>query len=217
MGSKNKFINVPAKIGLMVLLTLGFIPNGYSQIPSKKKKDHHENHPMQDDAFGYADSINQGLILEDTMNSSPRRQAMKTIGSCHVHIEYSSPGVKGRVIWGGLVAYGRPWVTGAHMATRLQINRPIKINNKIIPAGNYALFTIPGETEWKFIINRNYKQHLTDKYKQKLDILRIPIVPKENVMTPRLTYTVEKTGEQAGVITMAWERLIITIPFMISR
>ena len=174
------------------------------------------NHSMKA-SYGYSDSINQGLLPIDNLQGSPGRQAMNTIGDCHVHIEYSSPGVKGRIVWGGLVAMDQPWATGAHMATSLEINRPIKINNKLIPAGKYALFTIPGKNEWKFIINRNYKQHLTDEYNEKLDILRMTVIPQENVMTPRLTYTVDKISERAGTITMAWEKLKINVPFSITR
>lgn len=202
------------KIIIPVLLHMSF--SSFGQENSKKPAHDMSNHSMQV-SYGYADSINQGLLTIDNLPGSPGRQAMNTIGGCHVHIEYSSPGVKGRLVWGGLVAMDQPWVTGAHMATSLQINRPIKINNKLIPAGKYALFTIPGKNEWKFIINRNYKQHLTDEYNEKLDILRMTVIPHENVMTPRLTYTVEKINEQAGSIIMAWEKLKITIPFSVTK
>jgi hypothetical protein len=67
----------------------------------------------------YADSVNEGIIITDTLKSSPRRAAMATIKGCHIHIDYSSPGVKGRSIWGGLVAYDQVWAAGAHTATKL--------------------------------------------------------------------------------------------------
>ena len=215
--SNNKIINALAGLGLIVLFTLGSMSVSYGQSRTNENKGAHNNHSMQESSTGYADSVNQGLLSMDTFKGSPGRQAMNTIGDCHVHIEYSSPGVKGRIVWGGLVAMDQPWVTGAHMATSLEINRPIKINNKLIPAGKYALFTIPGKNEWKFIINRNYKQHLTDEYNEKLDILRMTVIPQENVMTPRLTYTVDKISEQAGTITLAWEKLKINVPFSITR
>lgn len=206
-------------LNMIFLLLLFKSVSCLGQENNKKPRPAHNmsDHSMMNKSFGYADSVNQGLLTTDTLKGSPGRQAMMTIGGCHVHIEYSSPGIRGREVWGGVVAMDQPWVTGAHMATSLQINRPIKINNKIIAAGKYALFTIPGKIEWKFIINRNYKQHLTDEYNERLDVLRMKVIPQENNMTPRLTYTVEKINEQAGAITMAWEKLKITIPFFISR
>ena len=184
---------------------------------SKKQEDKqtpHNNHNMSSISLtGYADSVNAGLIVTDTMKSSPARTAMATVGKTHIHITYHSPGVKGRIIWGGLVPYNTVWVTGAHSATSLQINNPIEINNKKVEAGTYAIFTIPGENEWIFILNKNHTQHLTDNYSELDDILRLPVKPAENELTQRLTYTVTKTGNESGNISMQWEKVKIDIPF----
>lgn len=178
------------------------------------KKTPHNNHNMSSIPLpGYADSINAGQIVTDTMKSSPARTAMATVSKTHLHISYHSPGVKGRIIWGGLVPYNAVWVTGAHSATSLQINNPIEINNKKVEAGTYAIFTIPGEKEWIFILNKNHTQHLTDNYSELDDILRLPVKPAENQLTQRLTYTVTKTGDESGNISMKWEKVKIDIPF----
>lgn len=179
----------------------------------KKVATAHELHNMSSVSFGYADSINNGLIEKDTMKSSPQRTAITTVGKTHIHITYHSPGVKGRIIWGGLVPYNTVWVTGAHTATNIQISQPIKINNKKIDAGTYALFTIPGESEWIFILNKNYQQHLTDDYKEAEDVVRYAVKPVENKMTPRLTYFVNKVNDNNGSISMIWEKIKIEIPF----
>ncbi|MEY3421777.1 MAG: hypothetical protein RIR48_2073 [Bacteroidota bacterium] len=162
---------------------------------------------------GYADSVNSGLIAEDTMKKSTPRVAMATIGATHVHISYASPGVKGRVIWGGLVPYNTVWVTGAHAATNIKINKPVVINNTTVEAGTYAIFTIPGEKEWIFILNKNYQQHLADDYTDKEDVLRFTIKPEENKMTQRLTYNVVKKADDAGSIEILWEKIKLVVPF----
>ena len=162
---------------------------------------------------GYADSVNNGLIAQDTMKSSVPRVAMQTVGNTHVHIAYSSPGVKGRIIWGGLVPYNAVWVTGAHSATKITLNNAIIINNKKVEAGTYAIFTIPGEKEWIFILNKNFEQHLADNYSDKDDVLRVAVVPQENAMTQRLTYAVTKQTDKNGSIEVCWEKIKITVPF----
>ncbi len=171
-------------------------------------------HGMKTGAYqGYLDSLQSGLIAEDTLKGSPTRVAMNTVGKSHVHITYQSPGVKGRVIWGGLVSYNTVWVTGAHSATHVLIMHPVEIDGKRIEKGTYALFTIPGEKEWTFILNKNYKQHLADNYKESEDVLRVNVTPLENVFTPRLTYTVEAVNETEGKIGMSWDKLKIEVPF----
>lgn len=162
---------------------------------------------------GYLDSLQAGFIIEDTLKGSPTRVAMATVGKSHVHITYQSPGVKGRVIWGGLVPYNAVWVTGAHTATSVLVMHPVEIDGKRIEKGTYAIFTIPGEKDWIFILNKNYKQHLTDNYKQDEDILRMAVTPRENTYTPRLTYSVEAINDREGEIGMAWDKIKIEVPF----
>ncbi|MDZ4071778.1 MAG: DUF2911 domain-containing protein [Sediminibacterium sp.] len=165
---------------------------------------------------GYADSVNKGLIAKDTMKGSPKRVAMKSIGNTHIHIEYGSPGVKGRMIWGGLVAYDQVWATGAHNATSIDFSTDVTIGGKKITKGKYALFTIPGKTEWTIIINTNYQQHLADAYNVSEDIVRVKVKPiKKAQATQRLTYSVIPSGKDAGVM-IEWEYLKVVLPIKVS-
>ncbi|MHC2991549.1 hypothetical protein OB13_08120, partial [Pontibacter sp. HJ8] len=119
----------------------------------------------------------EGLVIQaqaapDTMKGSLKAEAHGQVGNAHILINYHSPAVRGRVIWGGLVAYNQVWVTGAHSATTLSTDTDITLGGKQLPAGKYALFTIPGQDEWTIIINRNWEQHLADDYSEDEDVLR---------------------------------------------
>lgn len=173
----------------------------------------HEGHTMPPQAGNYCDSVNAGLIDPDTLKGSPVRTAMSTINGTHIHIEYGSPGVKDRIIWGGLVAYDKVWATGAHNATSIQFSKPIEINGKTIPKGTYGFFTIPGKTNWQVIINSRFEQHLADDYSATEDIVRVAVEPVQSSMTQRLTYSVRPLGNGGGEISMKWEKLEIILPF----
>ena len=82
---------------------------------------------------------------KDMSKKSIPAETKKAIGNTDIKINYHSPAVRGRVIWGGLVPYGAVWVTGAHSATTLEVGKAFKVGKTIIPAGKYALFTIPGK------------------------------------------------------------------------
>ncbi|MFX7732024.1 DUF2911 domain-containing protein, partial [Acinetobacter baumannii] len=75
------------------------------------------------------------------------------------------------------------WVTGAHEATTFEIGKSFIVGGKEIPAGKYAIFTIPGKNEWTVIINKQWKQHLATEYDEKEDVVRIKVKPKRNVHT----------------------------------
>src|SRR5687768_1961293 len=102
----------------------------------------------------------------DTSKKSIPSETKKRIGNTDITIKYHAPAVRGRVIWGGLVPFNDVWVTGAHSATTIEVGKPFQISGKLIPAGKYALFTIPGTEEWVVIINKNWDQHLADDYSQ---------------------------------------------------
>ncbi|MBK7872350.1 MAG: DUF2911 domain-containing protein [Saprospiraceae bacterium] len=166
---------------------------------------------------GYADSVNLGLIAQDTLKSSPTRETMIILNDNHIHITYGSPGVRGRVIWGGLVAYDQVWATGAHNATSIMFSKDVIINEQKIPAGTYGFFTIPGKEEWTLILNKNYKQHLADDYNEKEDVIRVNVKPeKQNNITQRLTYQIEASDDKSGNISVYWEYLKISLPFSMN-
>ena len=146
--------------------------------------------------------------LKDTSKRSINSDAVGKIGKATVTINYHSPGVRKRVIWGGLVPYDEVWVTGAHNATNIEIDKEFVAGGKTIAAGKYALFSIPGKSQWTVIINKNWNQHLTNDYDEKDDVVRIKVNPiKQAKQTERLQYFINNVTGNKGKITIAWEKL----------
>jgi Protein of unknown function (DUF2911) len=71
-----------------------------------------------------------------------------------VTIDYSSPRMKGRKVYGGLVPYGEVWRTGANEATTLVAGADVTVGGKDVPAGSYTLFTVPNQDKWTLIVNK---------------------------------------------------------------
>lgn len=156
-------------------------------------------------------------LVKDTSKRSINSRAVAVINGDSLIVSYHSPGVRKRVIWGGLVPYDEVWVTGAHDATALEIKKPIVINGKEIMPGKYAFFTIPGKKEWVAIINRNWQQHLASEYDEKEDVVRLKIKPKAHHFTERLQYFIEPGQGNNGKIAMAWEKVRIEVPFTVIQ
>ncbi len=146
--------------------------------------------------------------------ASPRKAAMAMVDGNHVHIDFSSPSTRGRVIFGGLVAYNEVWVTGAHKATSIDFDKPVKINGQEIVAGRYGFFTIPGEDTWTVIINKNWDMHLADDYDQAQDVIRLELKPEAlDQVQETLEYYVEPLGENKGRISFAWDKTKVSFEF----
>ena len=156
-------------------------------------------------------------LVKDTSKKSIKSIAFAIINGDSIKINYHSPGVRKRIIWGGLVPYDEVWVTGAHDATTIETEKDLMINGTLIPAGKYALFTIPGIEEWIVIINKKWKQHLATEYDEKEDLVRINIKPTKNAHTERLQYFIEYRNGNDGLIAVAWEKIRIEFLFAIKR
>lgn len=147
---------------------------------------------------------------------SPHQTAMTMVGDAHIHIDYSSPGVRGRTIFGELVPYGKLWRAGAHNATWLETNKDLLINQDTLLKGKYGIFIIPNKETWTWIFNKNWNQHGTDDYKEVEDVMRFDLsVTPLSETQEHLEYQIRKTSNEAGVISSAWEKSKVEFPFTV--
>jgi hypothetical protein len=139
---------------------------------------------------------------------SPAGSVSQDLGICNVKVEFSSPGVKGRTIWGGLVPYGEVWRAGANNATVITFSDAVKIAGKDLPAGSYAFFAIPGPKTWTLILSRNAKQWGAYSHKTEEEALRWEATPTALAVPQEyLRYGIEVAGPDTLKVELAWEKL----------
>ncbi len=135
----------------------------------------------------------------------------------NMKIVYGQPSKKGRVIFGAdgsssLEKYGKVWRTGANEATEITFKNDIMFGGKMVKAGTYTLFTIPGEKEWSVILNSTLGQWGAYDYEKikGTDVATIQ-VPVSMNKTPieKLTITPSNTS-----IAIAWDNMTISVPIM---
>jgi hypothetical protein len=86
--------------------------------------------------------------------SPPANAECKFSDGKTVTIDYSSPRMNGRKIYGGLVPYGEVWRTGANEATTFVAGADVTVGGKDVPAGSYTIFTVPTQDKWTLIVNK---------------------------------------------------------------
>jgi len=146
---------------------------------------------------------------------SPDKAVYQKIGNTEVHINYGSPAIKNRAVWGELVPFNEVWRAGANNATTVNFSTNVTINNTPLASGKYALFVIPKENDkWSIIFNKTYEQWGAFRYNAEEDALRIDVLPKRNNhKTEYLSYSINQTGYKYGSIVLKWEYLELDIPF----
>ncbi len=139
---------------------------------------------------------------DKSKRESPPKEASFVLDGVNVKVNWGSPKVKGRAIWGELVPFGEVWRTGANEATTIDFDQNARVNGKDIPAGTYALFTIPEAKEWTIIFNTRAEQWGAYEYEAEKDQLRITAKPEKSNMYETLEFEAEN-----GKVYLKWENL----------
>lgn len=146
-------------------------------------------------------------MLAQKPMASPRDSVSGKINGATITINYGSPSVKGRKIWGDLVPYGKVWRAGANEATTFTTDKAIMVEGKALPAGKYSFFAIPTDGEWTIVFNKTANQWGAYDYKEKEDALRVKVKPtKASPTMEHLKYTV-----MPSKITLNWENLEVPV------
>lgn len=142
--------------------------------------------------------------------ASPAAVATGKINGANITINYCSPSVKGRKIWGELVPFNKVWRAGANEATTFETDKDLIIEGSKLPAGKYSFFVIPNEKECVIIFNKEAKQWGAYKYNKKEDQLRVTVKQQiADSSTESLIYNINKNS-----IVLSWEKW--NIPFSVK-
>lgn len=153
-------------------------------------------------------NISSNAQDDKSKRPSPPVVVEKTIDGLTITIDYSSPSVNGREIWGSLVKYNKIWRTGANEATTITFTKDVAIEGHAIAAGTYALFSIPSSSnDWVIIFSKDAEQWGSYKYNEKNDALRINVLAKkQGKLNEKLQFSID----DRGLVTMSWEYLSVS-------
>jgi len=153
---------------------------------------------------------------DKSKRASPPATATGKIHDATITINYSSPSVKGRVIWGGLVPYNIVWRAGANEATIFETDKAIKVEGKDLAAGKYSLFAIPGEKEWTIIFNSETGQWGDNNEGKanidpKKNVLEVKVKVKEiKDVQEKLLYAVSDKELDRG-FSISWDKVKVFV------
>ena len=160
----------------------------------------------------------QAQQLMDQPRGSQYAQVVQKVGLTDISIEYSSPRVNDREIWGGVVPYGEtpfPWRAGANENTVISFSDDVKIEGQDLAAGTYGLHFAPSEGDWTVIFSNDYQAWGSFNYNKDNDALRVTVTPVETAEKREwLTYEFADKGTDYAVASMVWDQL--RVPFRIE-
>ncbi len=166
--------------------------------------------------FTISQLVSQNL---KTPTLSPFSEIKQEVGLTEITLSYARPSAKGRAVMGGLVPYDETWRTGANASTKLTFTEDVKIAGNNLPAGTYALYTIPNQNEWTIIIHKktNMRSIAGGKVKAENDAFRFTVKPISNPVGVE-TFTMQFTDLTTNSchVQLSWENTIVKFPIEVE-
>lgn len=149
--------------------------------------------------------------------SPPAKAECKLSGGKSITVDYSSPRMRGRKIYGGLVPIGKVWRAGANEATTFVTGADFIVGGKPVPAGGYTIFTIPNADKWTLIVSKKtgewgipYPGEQFDLVRAEMKVSSLP-APVEN-----FTIAFEPSGGGC-TMQMDWENTRASVAISVKK
>ncbi len=152
-----------------------------------------------------------------TPQASLKAEIEQSVGLTNVDVEYFRPAKKGRLVFGDLVPYGKVWRTGANQNTTVEFNTDAEIDGKNLPAGKYALYTVPKAESWDVIFYKTTDNWGLPKTWNESDVVLKTSVRPETLTkdVEYFTIAVNPKNNDEGTLDVSWEKTIVHIPFKV--
>ena len=149
---------------------------------------------------------------------SPTGKIEQKVGLTDITINYSRPGVKGREVFVDVEEYGKMWRTGANSATTLEFSDDVKLEGKEVPAGKYALFSIPGREQWTVMLYKDISiGGNVGAYDESKELTRFTVKPVKNpIHIESLTFDVGDLKDESATIRLMWSDIIVPIKMTVD-
>ncbi|MPR32014.1 DUF2911 domain-containing protein [Salmonirosea aquatica] len=156
-------------------------------------------------------------LAQRTPQPSPAASVMQTVGVTDFTVTYSRPSAKGRTVFGdsAVVSNGRTWRTGANAATTLEASTDFMFGGKKVPAGKYALFSIPQSGQWTVILNKD-TQASEESYKESQDAVRVMVMPASaSEFMESFTIGFSDVTDSTAYLNIGWGTVNVPVPLAV--
>ena len=153
-----------------------------------------------------------GSAQDKAARPSPAAKASCDLGAGKtVNVDYSSPRMKGRKVFGELVKYGEPWRTGANEATTFVTSSDLMVGGTHVPAGSYTLFTVPDKDKWTLIISKKTGEWGIPYPGADQDLVRVDM-KASSLAAPMEDFTIAFDKAAGGcTLRLEWEKTRATV------
>ncbi len=150
-----------------------------------------------------------------TPQASPSSTVNQVVGLTNINVDYHRPSIKGRVVFGELVPFGKIWRTGANENTLISFSEDVTIDGKTLAKGKYSLYTLPKADNWEIIFYKtidNWGEPETwDESNVVLRANAKPMTTDRRLET--FTISFGNIELDSATLEFAWEKTYVNLKF----
>lgn len=148
---------------------------------------------------------------------SPISLSAVSVDGAYIKVVYGAPYIKGRVVFGTLVPFGKVWRTGANEATEITFTKDVVFGGVDVNAGTYSVFSVPGESEWKIVLNKDLGMWGGHTYKEAQDLVHVKgtVSALTEVVDPMRIQL--KNTDGVVSFTLSWDKTAVTVPITVKK
>jgi len=158
-----------------------------------------------------------GAAEVELPRQSPPASVSQRVGLTDISVEYASPAVHGRKIWGAAVAWDKRWSISPSQPTKIRFSREVQLGGRPVAAGSYLLYVTPSKGDWTVALAKpptSGPATGTAAAPADADLVRVKVRPKSGPHRERLTFAFTDFSDERAVLELAWEKL--TLPIAIA-
>ncbi len=163
-------------------------------------------------------ALSNNVMAQRGPAASPTATVKQMVGNTEMEIVYSRPSLDGRDM-AKLAPAGKVWRTGANANTKINFNKDVMLGGKAVPAGEYSMYSIPGDGEWTIIINK--AKSWGTQYDESQDVVRFTAPATKtsaSVETFRIDMTdFDKNDKDNANIELAWGNVSVKFPIKVTN
>jgi len=167
-------------------------------------------------SFSFAALVATASVAQRTPQASPGASIVQAVGITDITVKYSRPGIKGRSVFAEnspLAPLGKIWRTGANQATTLESTTDFTFGGKKVPAGKYALYSIPDKAKWVIILNKEVNSS-SESYKETEDVARVDVSPLAGEFKESFEISFSSLSDSTAHLNIEWAA--VKVPVIIS-
>lgn len=169
-------------------------------------------------SISFAVAVFTTSFAQRTPQLSPGAGIMQTVGVTDFSVKYSRPSIKGRKIFADsslLAPYNQLWRTGANTPTTFESSTEFSFGGKKVPAGKYALYSIPAGAAWTVILNKNFTDG-SETYKESDDVARVMVTSTSNNFTETFTIGFSDITDSTANFNLMWSSVKVPVKITIE-